>query len=133
MDLFARSRWSDYSRARDAMLEHTHSKHAPWTVVPADDKQSCRLNLISDLLSRIPYTEIPSPPLELPPKDSALRAGSKPYVPPKEPPAWQYVKPLYTPESLMTNVSEVKEHPRRHSAVEYAREGGLYTHAGDDS
>jgi polyphosphate kinase 2 len=55
MDLESHKRWYDYSKARDAMLEHTHTAWAPWHVVPADDKRRARLNCISHLLSEIPY------------------------------------------------------------------------------
>jgi hypothetical protein len=58
MDLFARSRWTEYARARDEMLRRTDHPAAPWVVVPSDNKKSARLNCISDLLSRIKYEEI---------------------------------------------------------------------------
>ena len=51
MDLEARSRWVDYSRARDAMLAETSSAHAPWYIVDANVKRHARLNIISHLLS----------------------------------------------------------------------------------
>jgi polyphosphate kinase 2 (PPK2 family) len=44
MDLESRSRWQDYSRAKDAMMAHTDIKQSPWFVVDADDKKSARLN-----------------------------------------------------------------------------------------
>ena len=50
MDLPSRSRWYDYSRARDAMLKATDSKHAPWHILRSDDKKRARLNCISHLL-----------------------------------------------------------------------------------
>ena len=49
------SRWYDYSRARDAMLKATDSKHAPWVLVHTDDKRRGRLNCIAHILDRIPY------------------------------------------------------------------------------
>ena len=55
MDLPARQRWYDYSRARDRMLKNTDTKHAPWYLVKSDDKRSARLNVISHLLSAIPH------------------------------------------------------------------------------
>ena len=55
MDLQARERWVDYSRAKDAMFIHTDIKQAPWWVVDADDKKRARLNCITHLLSQIPY------------------------------------------------------------------------------
>ena len=66
MDLQARERWVDYSRAKDAMFLHTDIKQAPWWVVDADDKKRARLNCITHLLSQIPYVDVIPPPLELP-------------------------------------------------------------------
>jgi polyphosphate kinase 2 len=73
MDLQSHHRWYDYSRARDAMLAATDTALAPWYIVPSDDKKRARLNCIADILSRIPYQEIPYTPPKLPdrqkPKD----------------------------------------------------------------
>jgi len=66
MDLESHRRWYDYSRARDAMLTATDTAIAPWYLVPSDDKKRARLNCIADLLSRIPYEEIPYTPPKLP-------------------------------------------------------------------
>ena len=66
MDLESHRRWYDYSRARDAMLAATDTPFAPWYVVPSDDKKRARLNCIADLLSRIPYKEIPYEAPKLP-------------------------------------------------------------------
>jgi polyphosphate kinase 2 (PPK2 family) len=71
MDLTARSRWIDYSRARDAMLIHTSTEHAPWTIVDANVKRNVRLNIISHLLSQIPYEDLTPEHLELPPRQEA--------------------------------------------------------------
>ncbi len=70
MDLTARERWVDYSRAKDVMFAHTDIKQAPWWVVDADDKRRARLNCITHLLSMIPYENVIPPPLELPPRQS---------------------------------------------------------------
>src|SRR5205823_4416128 len=59
MDLESHRRWYDYSRARDAMLDATDTTSAPWRIVPSDDKKRARLNCIADILSRIPYEEVP--------------------------------------------------------------------------
>jgi len=59
MDLKSFERWYDYSRARDDMFAATDTAWAPWFVVRADDKRRARLNLISHLLSHVPYREIP--------------------------------------------------------------------------
>ncbi len=66
MDLKSYSRWYDYSRARDAMFRATDTDLAPWHVVDSNDKQRARLNVISDLLNRIPYESMPRKEVELP-------------------------------------------------------------------
>jgi polyphosphate kinase 2 len=71
MDLEARTRWVDYSRARDAMLTHTSTAHAPWYIVNANVKRHARLNVIAHLLSLIPYEDLTPEPLELPPRQEA--------------------------------------------------------------
>jgi polyphosphate kinase 2 (PPK2 family) len=71
MDLEARARWVDYSKARDAMLYQTSTPHAPWYLVDANIKRHARLNIISHLLSMIPYEDLTPPPLELPARQEA--------------------------------------------------------------
>lgn len=71
MDLEARRRWSDYSKAKDEMFAHTDVKKSPWWVVEADSKKRARLNCISHLLSQVPYKDVDPPVLELPPRDPA--------------------------------------------------------------
>ena len=66
MDLKSYNRWYDYSRARDEMFAATDSGFAPWFVVQSDDKRRARLNLISHLLSRMPYEEPPREKVKLP-------------------------------------------------------------------
>src|SRR6202012_4086101 len=58
MDTASFSRWYDYSRARDMMLEATDTKHAPWRLIRSDDKRKARLNVISHILERIPYKKV---------------------------------------------------------------------------
>jgi polyphosphate kinase 2 len=70
MDLKSYSRWYDYSRARDAMLKQTDSKHAPWVIVPSDDKKRARLNCIASILSRIPYKKIQRSKVKLPARET---------------------------------------------------------------
>ena len=65
-DLCSRSRWFDYSRARDVMLEATDTEFAPWYIVPSDDKRRARLNCISHLLSLIPYKKVYREKVKLP-------------------------------------------------------------------
>ncbi len=66
MDMKSYSRWYDYSRARDAMFVATDTDFAPWFVAPSDDKKRARINIISHLLSRIPYEERPHERIVLP-------------------------------------------------------------------
>jgi len=66
MDLESRSRWVEYSRAKDEMFSHTDIKQAPWYVVQADDKRAARLNLLAHLLSLVPYQDIAREKIELP-------------------------------------------------------------------
>jgi polyphosphate kinase 2 len=66
MDLPSRSRWYDYSRARDMMLEATDTEACPWHIVRSDDKKRARLNAISHLLSLIPYEDAPREKIKLP-------------------------------------------------------------------
>ena len=75
MDLKSYGRWYDYSRARDDMFQATDSSWAPWYVVNSDDKKRARLNLITHLLSKIPYKQVPHPKVNLPPRQE--RAGYK--------------------------------------------------------
>jgi polyphosphate kinase len=67
MDLESRSRWIEYSKAKDEMFSYTDTKIAPWYVVNADDKRRARLNTIHHLLSKIPYKEIKHKKIELVP------------------------------------------------------------------
>jgi polyphosphate kinase len=69
-DLPSRTRWYDYSRARDMMLEATDTEAAPWYIVRSDDKKRARLNCISYLLSLIPYRKAPREKVKLPKRSS---------------------------------------------------------------
>ena len=66
MDLQSRSRWVEYSKAKDDMFASTDIKQAPWYVVNSDDKRRARLNCISHLLSLIPYEDLTPEPIQLP-------------------------------------------------------------------
>ena len=59
MDLQARARWVDYSEAKDKMFKFSDIKEAPWRVVETDNKRAAHLNLITDFLKQIPYSEVP--------------------------------------------------------------------------
>ena len=65
-DLCSRSRWFEYSRARDMMFEATNTKYAPWYIVHSDDKRRARLNCIRHLLDLIPYKKVPQEKAKLP-------------------------------------------------------------------
>jgi polyphosphate kinase 2 len=65
-DLYSRSKWFEYSRARDAMFEATDTKFAPWHIVPSDDKRRARLNCINHLLGAIPYPKLKQTKVKLP-------------------------------------------------------------------
>jgi polyphosphate kinase 2 len=70
MDVQSRSRWLDYSKAKDEMFAHCDIKQAPWHVVHADDKKRARLNVITHLLSLIPYEDLTPEEMELPPRQA---------------------------------------------------------------
>jgi polyphosphate kinase 2 len=66
MDIESRNRWVEYSKAKDAMMAHTHSPEAPWFTVEADDKRRARLNCLHHVLSKVPYQDMTPPPIKLP-------------------------------------------------------------------
>lgn len=66
MDLGSFSRWYEYSRARDAMLEATDTEHSPWYLIRSDDKRKARLNCITHFLGLIPYKKTPREKVSLP-------------------------------------------------------------------
>jgi polyphosphate kinase 2 len=69
MDLMSRTRWVEYSMAKDEMFRHTDIKQAPWYVVQGDDKKRARLNVIHHLLSLVPYEDLTPEPIVLPPRE----------------------------------------------------------------
>lgn len=87
MDLKSYSRWYDYSRARDDMFGATDTQFAPWYVANADDKKRVRLNIITHLLSYIPYQDLPREKVKLPsrqkPQGYKEKEYSYKYVPEK--------------------------------------------------
>jgi len=66
MDLPSRSKWFDYSRARDLMLKATDTKHSPWNILRSDDKKRARLNCLAHILKLIPYKKVPREKVKLP-------------------------------------------------------------------
>jgi polyphosphate kinase len=84
-DLQARARWVDYAEAKDRMFAYTDTELSPWHVVEADDKRTARLNLISHLLSVIPYEH--------------LDEGKRPKLPPRQ--ERKYLRPPKQTERLV--------------------------------
>ncbi|MGL5939070.1 MAG: polyphosphate kinase 2 [Waterburya sp.] len=72
MDLHAREKWVDYSKAKDDMFAATDISESPWNVVEADDKRRARLNFISHLLDTIPYKDLPPQEIILPPRQKEI-------------------------------------------------------------
>jgi polyphosphate kinase 2 (PPK2 family) len=87
MDLKSYNRWYDYSRARDEMFAATDTAWAPWYVVRSDDKRRARLNVISHLLSQVPYKDVDRERIKLPKRQKAgdYRESQHPfkYIPEK--------------------------------------------------
>ncbi|WP_077036079.1 polyphosphate kinase 2 [Pelomonas sp. KK5] len=67
IDVDARRLYKEYGKARERMLDATHTKHAPWTLVDFNDQRQGRLTLIRDLLDRIPEVDVPDKKIEFPP------------------------------------------------------------------
>lgn len=98
MDLYARTRWFEYARARDAMFARTGTV-VPWDIIPSDDKRSARLNAISHILASVDYAEVEAEPVVLPPREED---------PTYEQPKWnkkhaRAVPQIYSPRSLATD------------------------------
>lgn len=74
VDVAAREKYADYTLAREAMLEATHTAHAPWTLVDFNDQRRGRLTLIRDLLDRLPDTHCEPAPIDLPPLEGEPKA-----------------------------------------------------------
>ncbi len=69
MDLESRRRWEQYTRAKEAMIDRTHTTEAPWWIVTGDDKKRARLNCIDHLLNLVPYSDVPHTEVVLPPRE----------------------------------------------------------------
>jgi len=86
MDVQSRSRWEQYTKAKEEMLHRTHIPEAPWWVVEAVDKKRARLNCISHLLKQVPYGEVQHDAVVLPdrihdPRYQRERVPAQMYVP----------------------------------------------------
>ncbi len=79
MDLKSYSRWDDYTKARDEMFAASDTAWAPWYVAKSDDKKRARLNLITHLLSKIPYKEAPREKVKLPDRKKIEKYKSPDY------------------------------------------------------
>jgi polyphosphate kinase 2 len=98
-DLSSITRWEEYSRAKDTMMLHTDIAEAPWYEVESDDKRASRINMISHLLSKVPWEPVEWEPIVIPPR----------------PPAGGYERP---PREWTNSVPDVAgELVRRHAAA----------------
>lgn len=89
MDLESRKRWEAYTKAKEEVLERTHTDYAPWWVIRANDKKRARLNCISHLLSAVPFEEVAQTGVALP-----ARVRNPDYY--RQPvPEWMYVPEVY--------------------------------------
>jgi polyphosphate kinase 2 len=79
MDLESRTRWVEYSRAKDEMMARTSTQDCPWYVVKADDKRRARLNCITHLLAQIPYQDIAPADIVLPPRQADIGYERPPF------------------------------------------------------
>ncbi len=79
MDLESYDRWDDYSRARDEMFAASDTPWAPWYVAKSDDKRRARLNIITHLLSKIPYKKAPREKVVLPKRQTGKKYKSPGY------------------------------------------------------
>ena len=80
MDIESYSRWNDYTKARDEMIAASNTPWAPWYVARSDDKKRARLNIITHLLSRVPYKEVPREKVKLPSRQKLAKYKS-PFYP----------------------------------------------------
>ena len=87
MDLESRQHWLDYSRAKDKMFQYTDTAGSPWWVVDADDKRRARLKCISHLLAQVPYEDVTSAPIALPPRQEG-----------------EYLRPPFEEQSIVPQV-----------------------------
>jgi polyphosphate kinase 2 len=100
MDTASLSRWEEYSKAKDEMLVHTDVPASPWYIVESDIKKHARLNMISHLLSTLPYTDVPHEKVVLPDRPPATTGYERP---PRE-------LSTYVPD----HVAELRGDPEKH-------------------
>jgi polyphosphate kinase len=75
MDIESYTRWDDYSRARDEMFAATDTAWAPWYVAHSDHKKRARLNILSHIVEKIPYKELPREKTRLPKRKNHVNEG----------------------------------------------------------
>jgi polyphosphate kinase 2 (PPK2 family) len=102
MDLESRTRWVEYSMAKDQMFAHTDIKQAPWWVVNSDNKKLARLNCMAHLISQIEYEDLTPEPIELPHREEGVG-----YVRP--PMSDQTFVPEIYPKDNNKDVAQTKE------------------------
>ncbi|MFC6620959.1 polyphosphate kinase 2 [Novosphingobium panipatense] len=85
VDIAAREKYAEYTRAREAMLKATHTTEAPWTLVDFNDQRRGRLTLIRDLLDRLPDTQCSPPEYEFPPLEGKLQPEEFGFIQPIPP------------------------------------------------
>ena len=83
VDVVARTKYTAYGRARNAMLKASHSEHAPWTLVNFNDQRLGRLTLIRHLLDHLPDQKVPEQTIDMPPLSG--RPGEESYPPDHQP------------------------------------------------
>jgi polyphosphate kinase 2 (PPK2 family) len=79
MDIKSYTRWDDYTRARDEMFAATDTPWAPWYVATSENKKKVRLNIISHLLSKVPYEKLPREKVKLPERKNIGKYQSPEY------------------------------------------------------
>ena len=78
VDVVARTKYSDYGKARNAMLKASHTDHAPWTLVDFNDQRLGRLTVIRHLLDHLPDQKVPEEAIDMPPLEGRLGKESYP-------------------------------------------------------
>ncbi|TFC26009.1 polyphosphate kinase 2 [Cryobacterium sp. TMT2-18-3] len=118
-DLFSITKWVDYSRAKDEMFVHTDLPEAPWWVVESEDKRAARLNMISHLLSIVPYTHREPPQVTIPTRP----AGSEYERPPRElnRPVPDITTTLGKPTAKPKGKAKIKKNAKKAAKAEAAK------------
>ncbi|MCY3573319.1 MAG: polyphosphate kinase 2 [Chloroflexi bacterium] len=70
IDIEGRTRWLEFTKAKDVMIEHTDIPESRWRQIESNDKRRLRLNVIRNVLEAIPYEDVIPKPIKLPPRPS---------------------------------------------------------------